>query len=40
MEKAIRKYWPIFLLPTVCAFIIGFVIPFCQGLYPCASSRP
>ena len=33
MEKAIRKYWPIFLLPTVCAFIIGFVIPFCQGLY-------
>ncbi len=33
MEKAIRKYWPVFLLPTVCAFIIGFVIPFCQGLY-------
>ena len=33
MEKAIRKYWPIFLLPTVCAFIIGFVIPFVQGLY-------
>ena len=33
MEKAIRQYWPIFLLPTVCAFIIGFVIPFCQGLY-------
>ena len=33
MEKAIKKYWPIFLLPTVCAFIIGFVIPFCQGLY-------
>ena len=33
MEKAIKKYWPIFLLPTVCAFFIGFVIPFCQGLY-------
>ena len=33
MEKAIRKYWPIFLLPTVCAFIIGFVIPFVQSLY-------
>ncbi len=33
MEKAIKKYWPIFLLPTLCAFVIGFVIPFGQGLY-------
>ena len=33
MEKNIRKYWPIFLLPTVAAFIIGFVIPFLQGVY-------
>ena len=33
MEKAIRKYWPIFLLPTVAAFIIGFIIPFVQGVY-------
>ena len=33
MEKAIRKYWPIFLLPTLGAFIIGFVIPFLQGVY-------
>jgi len=33
MEKAIRKYWPIFLLPTVAAFIIGFLYPFFQGLY-------
>lgn len=33
MEKAIRKYWPIFLLPTLCAFVIGFIIPFVQGAY-------
>ena len=33
MQKNIRKYWPIFLLPTLAAFLLGFVIPFCQGLY-------
>ena len=33
MQKNIRKYWPIFLLPTLAAFLIGFAIPFCQGLY-------
>ncbi len=33
MQKALKKYWPVFVLPTVAAFIIGFVIPFCQGLY-------
>lgn len=33
MAKIIRKWWPVFLLPTLVAFIIGFVIPFCQGLY-------
>ena len=33
MEKAIKKYWPVFLLPTLCAFVIGFVIPFAQGAY-------
>ena len=33
MEKNIRKYWPIFLLPTLAAFVIGFLIPFGQGLY-------
>ena len=29
MQKNIRKYWPIFLLPTLAAFLLGFVIPFC-----------
>ncbi len=33
MQKSIKKYWPIFLLPTLAAFMIGFVIPFVEGLY-------
>ena len=33
MERYIKKYWPIFVLPTMLAFIIGFVIPFAMGLY-------
>ncbi len=33
MEKAIKRYWPIFVLPTLAAFIIGFIIPFVQGIY-------
>ena len=33
MEKALRKYAPLFVLPTFAAFLIGFVYPFFQGLY-------
>ena len=33
MIKATKKWWPVFVLPTFCAFIIGFVIPFVEGLY-------
>ena len=33
MEKAIKKYWPFFLLPTLVAFIIGFVWPFLWGIF-------
>ncbi|MBQ8007479.1 MAG: sugar ABC transporter permease [Lachnospiraceae bacterium] len=33
MEKAIRRYWPVFVLPTLAAFCIGFIYPFVQGLY-------
>ena len=33
MEKAIKKYFPIFVLPTLIAFMIGFIVPFCYGLY-------
>ena len=31
--KAIRKYWPIFILPTFAAFVIGFLWPFLWGIY-------
>ena len=33
MEKAIKKYFPIFALPTFIAFIIGFIVPFIMGIY-------
>ena len=32
MDKAIKRYMPIFVLPTLFAFIIGFVIPFILGI--------
>ena len=31
--KTIKKYWPVFLLPTAAAFAIGFVWPFIWGIY-------
>lgn len=33
MQNNIKKYWPVFVVPTMAAFIIGFIIPFAQGLY-------
>ena len=33
MQKALKKYLGIFLLPTLIAFAIAFVIPFVVGLY-------
>ena len=33
MEKAIRRYMPIFVLPTFFAFILGFIIPFLMGIW-------
>lgn len=33
MERAAKKYWPIFVLPTMAAFLIGFVIPFLYGIF-------
>ena len=33
MEKAVKRYWPIFVVPTFAAFIIGFIVPFFRGLY-------
>ena len=33
MEKAIKHWSPLFVLPTLLAFTIGFIIPFFEGLY-------
>ena len=33
MEKNIKKYFPIFLLPTLISFVVVFVIPFIMGIY-------
>ena len=33
MEKALKRYGPVFVLPTFAAFVIGFILPFIQGLY-------
>ena len=33
MQKALKKYFPIFVLPTLAAFTIGFIVPFIEGIY-------
>ena len=33
MEKTLKKYFPEFLLPTLAAFLISFVIPFIMGVW-------
>ena len=33
MEKTMRKYFPLFVLPTLIAFLIAFVVPFFVGIY-------
>ena len=33
MEKAIKRYFPVFVLPTLIAFTIGFIAPFLLGIY-------
>ena len=33
MEKTLKKYFPLFVLPTLAAFIIGFIVPFAEGIY-------
>lgn len=33
MEKSLKRYWPVFLLPTLLAFIIGFITPFIMGVW-------
>ncbi len=33
MQKTLKKYFPIFALPTLAAFAVSFVVPFAMGTY-------
>ena len=33
MEKAIKRYFTVFVLPTLLAFTLGFIAPFLVGVY-------
>ena len=33
MQKAMKKYFPIFVLPTAIAFIVGHIVPFIMAFY-------
>lgn len=33
MQRSLRKYFPIFVLPTFLAFFLGFMVPFFMGIY-------
>lgn len=33
MERSIKRYLPIFVIPTMAAFAIGFIIPFIMGIW-------
>lgn len=33
MKNTLKKYYPIFALPTTAAFIIAFLLPFIMGIY-------
>ncbi len=33
MQKSLKKYFPVFVLPVLAAFAVSFVIPFVTGVY-------
>ena len=33
MQKSLKRYFPLFVLPTLLAFVIAFLIPFIMGVY-------
>ena len=33
MQKSLKKYFAVFALPTVIAFVIAFLVPFVMGVY-------
>ncbi len=33
MQKTLKKYFPVFVLPTLLAFLVSFLIPFLMGVW-------
>lgn len=33
MQKTLKRYFPVFVLPTLIAFLISFFVPFVMGVY-------
>ncbi len=33
MQKSLKKYFPVFVLPTLAAFAVSFAVPFVMGVY-------
>ena len=33
METSLKRYFPLFIFPTLAAFIIGFIVPFIMGIW-------
>lgn len=33
MHKSLKKYFPIFVFPTLAAFLVSFLLPFVMGVY-------
>ncbi|MBQ8762843.1 MAG: sugar ABC transporter permease [Clostridia bacterium] len=33
MQKSLKKYFPVFILPTLAAFAVSFAVPFIMGVY-------
>ncbi len=33
MQKTLKKYFPVFALPTLAAFVVSFIVPFVMGAY-------
>lgn len=33
MQKALKKYFPVFIFPTLAAFLVSFLLPFIMGAY-------
>ena len=39
MYRSLKKWFPLFLLPTALAFLVSFVVPFLYGMAPVSFAR-